>query len=136
MAILSRNRVLLFLAAAFAAAFFVPRPAAAIDRLEFPTRNMSNYRAWVTIQNDIKTRNLDSGWVEPGKWRKWWSGHYLTGSYYFVRFEFVDDHGRVLCDTKARVFAEYTDSGHVPDAQGYYQHGKCWIVTQDKIFPY
>jgi hypothetical protein len=134
-AFLSRLRALVLALTAITVVAF-PVPGRAIDRLELHTFNGSNFKAWVTVQDAGKLRNLDSGWVQPMSRRVWWSGHYLTGSYYFVRFEFVDTGGKVLCDTKARIFADYTTSGHTDTATGHYKNGRCWIVGSDKVFPY
>ena len=128
------SRLLFALAAA--AAVLVPLPGQAISRLYLPTRNASDHKAWITIQNDIKTRNLDSGWVPAGGFREWYAGTYLTGSYYYVRFEFVDKDDKVVCDTKARLFADYTNGNRTETVLGYYKDGHCYIKAFDKVFPY
>jgi hypothetical protein len=125
-----------FLAAAALSVLTLPLPGLAISRLELRTYNVSDVKAWVTVQDAGKFRNLDSGWVAPNSPRSWWSGHYITGSYYFVRFEFVDNAGKKLCDTKARIFADYTTAGHTDTAKGHYKAGKCWIVATDKVVPW
>ena len=48
-----------------------------------PTKNW----IWVTIYDLGKTTHLDYGWVDPGTVREWQSGHYLYGSFYYVRGE-------------------------------------------------
>ena len=122
---------------AAAALMLVPLRASAVSRLYLHTFNASSSnKAWVTVQNSVKTVNLDSGWIAPMTKRVWWSGHYLTGSYYFVRFEFVDAHNKPVCDTKARIFAEYTTGDRTDTATGHYKDGKCWIVATDKAIPW
>jgi hypothetical protein len=130
-----RTGVLISAAAAIAALMFLPIRSDAINRVSLPTWNMSSYKAWVTIQNDIRTRNLDYGWVEAGKIRKWDSGFYMTGSYYYVRFEFFDKDGKKICDTKARTYAPYTAVSDMNTVYGNYKDGHCWIDAYDQPIP-
>ena len=118
------------------ALLLIPRPAHAISRVDLGTFNASSYRAWITFQNDIKTRNLDWGYVNANSFRKWSSGTYLTGSYYYVRFEFKDKDDRTICDTRARLFVPYTTASEGPTAHGFYKDGHCWIDVYDQKFPY
>jgi hypothetical protein len=40
---------------------------------------------WVTIYDLGKTQHMDWGCVKGGEFRKWQSGTYLYGSFYYVR---------------------------------------------------
>lgn len=93
------------------------------------TQNASNNRAWITIQDLGKTRNLDSGWVEANQGRTWRSGNYTLGGYFYVRYEFMDKSGKKVCDTRAQtsIRGNGTDIGSM--VYGYYdpKTGKCYI---------
>ena len=130
------RRSAVVISSATAALFLLlPLRGDAINRVSLPTWNMSSYRAWVTIQDAGKTRNLDYGYVEPGKIRKWDAGVYMTGSYYYVRFEFKDKDDRTICDTKARTYAPYTAVSDMNQVLGFYKDGHCWIDAYDSPIP-
>jgi hypothetical protein len=131
------RKILLIAAAAISLGVTaLPLPARAIDRVYFRTHNNSTYKVWITIQDAGKLRNLDSGWVEPMKMREWYAGHYLTGSYYFVRYEFVDSNDKVLCSTRARTFIEY-EANNFRSAYGHFDgRHKCYIDVRDRAVPF
>jgi hypothetical protein len=84
------------------------------------TQNASNNKAWITIQDVGKTRNLDYGYVNANAMRTWKSGNYLLGSYYYVRFEFKGEGDKTLCDTRIEtsIRGNGTDTGAM--VYGYY----------------
>jgi hypothetical protein len=95
------------------------------------TTNLSSNRAWITIQDLGKTRNLDYGYVEAGRHRNWESGNYLLGSYYYVRFEFKGPGDKTVCDTRAQVAIHSDFSGTVGAAvTGHYdpKTNRCYIA--------
>ncbi len=55
------------------------------------TINSTDKRVWITVYDLAKTRHLDYGWVDPGKYRTWQSGNYMYGSFYHVRGEVKSD---------------------------------------------
>ena len=64
-----------------------------------------NRTVWITIYDVGKTTHLDYGCVQPNGNRRWTSGNYLAGSFYYVRGEVKegkDCGGRTLCDTTIR----------------------------------
>ncbi|HTV92438.1 MAG TPA: hypothetical protein VMG98_06950 [Verrucomicrobiae bacterium] len=94
------------------------------------TKNESGNRAWITIQDLGKTRNLDYGWVDANSSRPWRTGGYLRGSYYFVRFEFMDKSGKRVCDTRGQTLIGAVGNDGVGSAvAGRYdpKTGKCYI---------
>jgi hypothetical protein len=120
----------LILATAFAV---LPSSGAAQNFLTYTvlTDNKSANRAWITIQDLGKTRNLDYGWVEPGKVHVWGAGNYTLGGWYYVRFEFMGANGKRVCDTRAQFTiakgASHSKIGTF--ATGYYDpaRGSCSI---------
>jgi hypothetical protein len=61
---------------------------------------------WITIYDLGKTQHLDYGCVNPGDFRKWQSGNYLYGSYYYVRAEVKAGPscgGATICDTTVQI---------------------------------
>ncbi|HTV93764.1 MAG TPA: hypothetical protein VMG98_13695 [Verrucomicrobiae bacterium] len=91
----------------------LPFPSAAQNFATYTvyTANNSPNRAWITIQDLGKTRNLDWGWVDAGKARVWGSGNYTLGGFFYVRYEFVDAKGNRVCDTRAQ-FSIAKSSSH------------------------
>src|SRR5260221_1006671 len=58
------------------------------------TSNSFNDRTvWITIYDLGKTRQLDYGCVNAAGTRKWGSGGYPVGSFYYIRAEVMDDDG-------------------------------------------
>ncbi len=80
----------------------IPGPAQNVFTYTIFTVNESNHRAWITIQDLGKTRNLDWGWVNAKGSREWGSGNYTLGGFYYVRFEFQGANG-TICDTRAQL---------------------------------
>jgi hypothetical protein len=61
---------------------------------------------WITIYDLGKTQHLDYGCVNAGDFRKWQSGNYLYGSYYYVRAEVKAGPscgGATICDTTVQI---------------------------------
>jgi hypothetical protein len=61
---------------------------------------------WITIYDLGKTQHLDYGCVNPGDFRKWQSGNYLYGSFYYVRAEVKAGPscgGTTICDTTVQI---------------------------------
>lgn len=82
-----------------------PVTAGAI-RADVYTKNPTHRHMWVTIYDETRTRQLDYGCVDPGTERKWSSGGYLHGSFYYVRAEWkvgLKCDGPTLCDTRMQI---------------------------------
>src|SRR5579859_1708720 len=78
--------------------------ASAVDL--YTSNNYPNRTVWITIYDLGKTRHLDYGCVNPGGNRRWSSGNYLNGSFYYVRGEVMtgkDCRGTKVCDTTVQV---------------------------------
>jgi hypothetical protein len=61
---------------------------------------------WITVYDLAKTRHLDWGCVKAGGSRRWTSGGYAFGSFYYVRGEVYDSNtcqGRKVCDTTVQI---------------------------------
>jgi hypothetical protein len=61
---------------------------------------------WVTIYDLGKTQHLDYGCVGPATFRRWQSGNYLYGSFYYVRAEIKAGPscgGATVCDTTVQI---------------------------------
>lgn len=103
-------------------------PLQAQARNGIRTWNMSSYRAWVTIQDLGKTRNLDWGWVDGNSRRLWESGNYTGGARYHVRFEYVNSAGHKICDTSIQIVVPFP-LGSIGATRGYYDEktGKCYL---------
>ncbi|HEY5258425.1 MAG TPA: hypothetical protein VIJ12_08615 [Candidatus Baltobacteraceae bacterium] len=106
---------------------FLP-PLHAEARYGIITYNMSSYRAWITIQDLGKTRNLDWGWVDGNSKRTWESGNYAGLSYYHVRFEYVNASGHKVCDTSIQIVVPFPIDSK-GSTRGYYDEktGKCYL---------
>jgi hypothetical protein len=94
------------------------------------THDASDSRAWITIQDLGKTRNTDYGYVEKQQSRKWSSGNYLHGSFYYVRFEFKGAGDKTVCDTRMQVRINPNSAGSGAYVYGYYdpKTNKCHEV--------
>ena len=110
----------------FGLAELVASPPALAAKTDIETVNHSNYRAWITIQDLGKTRNLDWGFVDPKRSRAWRAGNYVLGSLYYVRFQFQDHNGKDVCDTRGQVYMR-NEFGITVD--GYYDPGtrRCYV---------
>jgi hypothetical protein len=61
---------------------------------------------WVTIYDLGKTQHMDWGCVYAGEFRKWQSGTYIYGSFYYVRAEVKAGRecaGATICDTTVQI---------------------------------
>lgn len=98
------------------------------------TRNDSNNRAWITIQDLGKTHNADYGYVEAGRQRTWKSGNYLLGSFYHVRYEFKGPGDKTVCDTSIQtsIRGNGTDIGAM--VYGYYdpKTNRCYLQNASR----
>src|SRR5690348_9637719 len=80
----------------------IPGPAQNVFTYTILTVNESNHRAWITIQDHGKTRNLDWGRAHAKRSREWGSANYTLGGFYYVRVDSQGSNGTV-CDTRAQL---------------------------------
>ncbi len=61
---------------------------------------------WITIYDLGKTQHLDYGCVGPATFRRWQSGNYFYGSFFYVRAEIKAGPscgGATICDTTVQI---------------------------------
>jgi hypothetical protein len=67
------------------------------------SQNSTNHSAWITVYDLAKTQHLDYGLVCAVRQRRWTSGTYSWGSFYYVRAEVKNERGDTICDTTVQV---------------------------------
>jgi hypothetical protein len=77
------------------------------------TNNPTDNAMWVTIYDLGRTQHLDYGCVPAHAGRRWASGNYLRGSWYYIRAEVKENQdcgGETLYDTSIQMYPESVDN--------------------------